>query len=258
MDAKADSRVKHIDFIILDLLSIQFAFVLSVITRYGLNDFLAILRGSNAETTRAFRTVDVVLILAYLVIMLFAGPHTGIVKRGHIAEGWSVFVINMEMLFTLLAFLYVIKTSAIYSRLMLGYFLLYDVVIMMMFRTFRKLILRIKVLDGSDTAEEFVKTLTQNNSGFYHFKGIIFTDSFQGSEYMGIPVIKQKDMLDFVKENTINDVFMLTKAGGRLATNFINMGITVHRAMSLETPNMVNASINQLGNYIYNKPCDHG
>lgn len=260
MDAKADSRVKHIDFIILDLLSIQFAFVLSVITRYGLNDFLAILRGTNAETTRAFRTVDVVLILAYLVIMLFAGPHTGIVKRGHIAEGWSVFVINMEMLFTLLAFLYVIKTSAIYSRLMLGYFLLYDVAIMMMFRTFRKLILRIKFLDGSDsagvllvmqtdTAEEFVKTLTQNNSGFYHFKGIIFTDSFQGSEYMGIPVIKQKDMLDFVKENTINDVFMLTKAGGRLATNFINMGITVHRAMSLETPNMVNASINQLGNY---------
>ena len=101
----------------------------------------------------------------------------------------------------------------------------------------------------TDTAEEFINTLIRNNSGFYHFKGIIFTDAYQGTEYMGIPVIKQKDMLDYVKENPINDVFMLTKTGGRLATTFINMGITVHRAMNLETPNMVNASINQIGNY---------
>ena len=66
---------------------------------------------------------------------------------------------------------------------------------------------------------------------------------------MGIPVIKQKEMLDYIKLNPINDVFMLTKSGGRLASAFINMGITVHRAMDLETPNMINASLNQIGNY---------
>ena len=131
---------------------------------------------------------------------------------------------------------------------------------MMLLRTFRKLILRIKFLDGSDssgvllvaqtdTAETFVETLKQNNSGFYHFKGIIFTDAYNEAEFMGIPVIKQKEMLDYIKLHPINDVFMLTKSGGRLASAFINMGITVHRAMDLETPNMYNATLNQVGNY---------
>ena len=260
MDAKADSRVKHIDFIVIDLLCVEMAFVLAIITRFGLTDFISLLTNSATDDSKAFRLVNVVIILAYIVFMLFTGPHTGIVKRTHLKEFWSVVIINSEILFTLFAFLYVIKVSAIYSRLMIGYFFVFDIAIMMLFRTFRKLILRIKFLDGSesagvllvaqtDTAETFINTLKNNNSGFYHFKGIIFTDTYNESEYMGIPVIKQKEMLDYVKLNPINDVFMLTKSGGRLASAFINMGITVHRAMDLETPNMINASINQIGNY---------
>ncbi|MBR1796763.1 MAG: sugar transferase [Clostridiales bacterium] len=260
MDSKADSRIKHLDFIIIDLLCIELSFVLAIITRYGLSDFLRIITNGGTDESKAFRLVNVVLILAYLVFMLFTGPHTGIVKRGHLKEFWFIFIINAEILFTLFAFLYVIKVSAIYSRLMIGYFFVYDLAVMMLFRTFRKLILRVKFMEGSesagvllvaqtDSAEAFIDTLMKNNSGFYHFKGIIFTDAYQEKEFMGIPVIKQKEMLDYIKLNPINDVFMLTKAGGRLASTFINMGITVHRAMDLETPNMINASINQIGNY---------
>ncbi len=260
MDAKADSRVKHIDFIVIDLLCVELAFVLAIITRFGLTNLISLITDSGTDDSKAFRLVNVVLILAYIVFMLFTGPHTGIVKRTHLKEFWSVVILNSEILFTLFAFLYVIKVSAIYSRLMIGYFFVFDIAIMMLFRTFRKLVLRIKFLDGSEsagvllvaqteTAEAFVNTLKNNNSGFYHFKGIIFTDTYNESEYMGIPVIKQKEMLDYVKLNPINDVFMLTKSGGRLASAFINMGITVHRAMDLETPNMINASINQIGNY---------
>ena len=260
MDAKADSRIKHLDFIFIDLFSIEIAFVLAIITRYGLADFVRIITNSAGDDSKAFRLVNVVVILAYLVFMLFTGPHTGIVKRTHLKEFWSVVIINSEILFTLFTFLYVIKVSAIYSRLMIGYFFVFDIAIMMLLRTFRKQILRIKFLDGSDssgvllvaqtdTAETFVETLKQNNSGFYHFKGIIFTDAYNEAEFMGIPVIKQKEMLDYIKLNPINDVFMLTKSGGRLASAFINMGITVHRAMDLETPNMYNATLNQVGNY---------
>ncbi|MCR5200784.1 MAG: sugar transferase [Saccharofermentans sp.] len=260
MDAKADSRIKHLDFIFIDLFSIEIAFVLAIITRYGLADFVRIFTNSAGDDSKAFRLVNVVVILAYLVFMLFTGPHTGIVKRTHLKEFWTVVIINSEILFTLFTFLYVIKVSAIYSRLMIGYFFVFDIAIMMLLRTFRKQILRIKFLDGSDssgvllvaqtdTAETFVETLKQNNSGFYHFKGIIFTDAYNEAEFMGIPVIKQKEMLDYIKLHPINDVFMLTKSGGRLASAFINMGITVHRAMDLETPNMYNATLNQVGNY---------
>lgn len=260
MDANSDSRVKHIDFILIDLFCIEISFMLAIITRYGLSELINILANGNQDGPKAFRLVNVVIMLAYFVFMLFTGPHTGIVKRGHLKELWSVLIINAEILFTLFTFLYVIKVSAIYSRLMIGYFVLYDVVLMMLLRSYRKLILHVRFLDGSDsagvllvlqsdTAEGFVETLIKNNSGFYHFKGIIFTDGYTESEYMGIPVIKRKDVLEYVKSNPINDVFMLTKSGGRLASSFINMGITVHRAMDLETPNMYNATLNQIGNY---------
>ena len=113
MDARSDSRVKHIDFIIIDLLCVEISFVLAIITRYGFADFVSILTNSANDDYRAFRLVNVVLVLAYLVFMLFTGPHTGIVKRGHLKEFWNVFIINAEILFTLFAFLYVIKVSAI-------------------------------------------------------------------------------------------------------------------------------------------------
>jgi len=260
MDTRENSRAKHIDFILIDLLSIELSFILSIVIRFGKDYFIALLRPENVQSFNAFRTVNVVLIIAYIVLMLFTGPHRGIVKRGHIMELWEICLLNVEILFTLFAFFYAAKISAIYSRLMIGYIFVLDIIIMMIFRTLRKLVLRIKFLDESDssgvlivvqkdTAEAFINTLSKNNSGFYHFKGIIFTDGYPGSEYMGIPVIKEKDILEYVKVNPINDVFMLTKSAGRLASKFIGMGITVHRAMDLETPNMINASISQIGNY---------
>lgn len=260
MDSRENSRAKHIDFILIDLFCVEAAYLISIILRYGPETFSDLLKPEFRESLVDFRTVNVILIIAYIVLMLFTGPHHGIVKRGHIAEVGRIILLNVEIIFVLVTFFFVAQISTIYSRLMIGYIFLASVILMAIFRTIRKLILRIKFLDGTDssgvllvvqkdTAEDFVKTLINNNSGFYHFKGIIFTDNFTESEYMGIPVIKEKDILDFVKEKPINDVYMLTKSAGRLASKFIEMGITVHRAMDLETPNMVNATINQLGNY---------
>ncbi|MCQ2516054.1 MAG: sugar transferase [Saccharofermentans sp.] len=260
MDSRENSRAKHIDFILIDLFCVEVAYLVSIILRYGPETFSDLLKPEFAQSFNDFRTVNVVLIAAYIVLMLFTGPHHGIVKRGHIAEIGRITLLNCEMIFVLIAFFFAAQISTVYSRLMIGYIFLIDIVLMMTLRTIRKLILRIKFLDGTessgvllvaqkDTAEDFVNTLIKNNSGFYHFKGIIFTDGFTENYYLGIPVIKEKEILDFVKETPINDVYMLTRAGGRLASQFIGMGITVHRAMDLETPNMVNATINQIGNY---------
>ena len=113
MDAKADSRIKHLDFIFIDLFCVEISFVLAIITRYGLADFVQLITNSNTDDSKAFRLVNVVIILAYLVFMLFTGPHTGIVKRTHLKEFWNVVILNSEILFTLFTFLYVIKVSAI-------------------------------------------------------------------------------------------------------------------------------------------------
>jgi len=260
MDSREHSRAKHIDFILIDLFCVEVAYLISIVLRFGIDTFSDLLKPEFSDSLKDFRTVNVVLLVAYIILMLFTGPHHGIVKRGHIAEIGRIILLNTEIIFALIAFFYIAKVSSIYSRLMIGYIFVADVVLMTIFRTIRKLILRIKFLDGTEssgvllvaqtnTAEDFINTLIKNNSGFYHFKGIIFTDNYEEKEYMGIPVIKEKALLDFVKENPINDVFMLSKAGGKLASKFIEMGITVHRAMDLDTPNMVNATINQIGNY---------
>lgn len=260
MDSRENSRAKHIDFIIIDLFCVEVAYLIAIILRYGPDTISNLFKPEFSNSLRDFRTVNVVLIITYIVLMLFNNLHHGIVKRGHIAEIGHAVLLNVELIFVLIAFFYATKISTIYSRLLIGYIFVADVILMTFLRTLRKLVLRIKFLDGTessgvlivaqkDTAENFVKTLINNNSGFYHFKGIIFTDSFTESEYMGIPVIKEREILDFVKENPINDVYMLTKSGGRLASKFIEMGITVHRVMDLETPNMLNATINQIGSY---------
>ncbi len=260
MDSKENSRAKHIDFIFIDLFCVEVAYLISIILRYGPETFSDLLKPEFAQSLNDFRTVNVVIIAAYIFLMLFARPHQGIVKRGHIAEVGKIVVLNFEIILILVGFFFATQISMVYSRLMIGYLFLADVVLMMIFRTIRKLILRLKFIDGTDssnvlivaqkdTADDFYGTLLNNNSGFYHFKGIVFTDDYQGDEYKGMPVVKESDILEFVKSNSINDVYMLTKSSGHLASMLIGMGITVHRAMDLETPNMINATINQIGDY---------
>ena len=71
------------------------------------------------------------------------------------------------------------------------------------------------------------------------------------SEICRIPVLKMEGILDYIKENAINEVFIFLRHGesGKLMSKFMIMGLTVHVGLDLELRNLSNVTIDQLANY---------
>ena len=87
--------LKHIDFIILDLICLQIAFVLAYFIRNGnihlYNDFL-------------YRNMAIIIEMIDLMVLLLFGTLNGLLKRGHYQE--FVKTLNHVFIVGLLAVLY--------------------------------------------------------------------------------------------------------------------------------------------------------
>lgn len=87
--------LKHIDFIILDLVCLQIAFVLAYFIRHGnihlYNDFL-------------YRNMAIIIELIDLMVLLLFSTLKGVLKRGHYQE--FVKTLNHVVIVGLLAVLY--------------------------------------------------------------------------------------------------------------------------------------------------------
>lgn len=274
-----NSRAKHIDFIILDLLCIEVSFVLAYLLRID--------RNQDDTLFEFYRTMDIMILLIYLALALFNPFHSKILRRGHGKEFFNILKTNVEIMSVLIVILFALKNSATYSRLMLGIFFVTDIILMFLARTVWKKHLIRRFQDGKGVTNavvvtsrrslnRFLNALQKNNNGCLRFCGIVLLDedvkdhglstglhnrnrsmemteeqNAEKEEICGIPVISYDVLLDFVKTDAIGEAFILAKRGtsGRLANEFLNMGITVHIGMNLEMERLSNVQVGQVGRY---------
>jgi len=78
----AKSWLKHLDFMILDIVILQLSFILSYILRHGLK---------NPYATPLYANMALFLFLCDLVIIFFTEPFRNILKRGYYVEFESIF-----------------------------------------------------------------------------------------------------------------------------------------------------------------------
>ena len=74
---KPDGWLKHVDFIILDLLSMHLAFVIAFVIRQG---------AALPYADSFYRNIAIVLSLLYLVVIFLTQSHKGIMRRGYYKE----------------------------------------------------------------------------------------------------------------------------------------------------------------------------
>lgn len=74
---KAGGWLKHLDFIVLDALSLQAAFLLAYAVRMG---------PSSPYGDDAYREIGVIFLLAQVVIVLLSGSFSGVLRRGNYEE----------------------------------------------------------------------------------------------------------------------------------------------------------------------------
>jgi len=255
-------RTKHIDFIILDLLSIIGSFILAYVIR--------IKPTFNSDLFTQYRNMGLIIVSIYILILLFSGIHSNILKRGFASELWHVIIINAYIALFVFGMLFSLKTTEDYSRIVFGLFFVIDVTVMTFFRTFRKNQLKIGYREGRgvsnsliityrDSFKDFLRTIDNNNTGFYKYIGVVFLDENSGNDDelnwilkdRNIQLVDQDSILEFVKEHAVNSAFILAKSyyNRRMVDSFLSMGVTVYFGLNMELGSISNVSVETIGDY---------
>lgn len=262
MDNRKSVRTKHIDFILLDLISIVISFVLAYIIRIK----------PTFESTLfvRYRNLGLIIVAIYILILLFSGLHSNILKRNFTSELWHAIMVNGYMALFIFGLFFSLKTTDDYSRIVLGLFFVIDVTFMTFFRSFRKNQLKIGYREGKgvsnsliityrDSFIDFLHTIDKNNTGFYKYVGVVFLDDNSGRDNeiewilkdRNIRLVDRNDILEFVKENAVNSAFILAKSyyNKKMVDTFLGMGITVYFGLDMELGSISNVSVETVGGY---------
>jgi exopolysaccharide biosynthesis polyprenyl glycosylphosphotransferase len=232
---RPDGVFKHLDFIILDIISLHCALVLAYITRMGM---------TSPYTDRKYLSISIVISLIDLLIIFLTDAMKNILKRGYLKEASAV-IKQMAMLEAAVAlYLFTVKDSETYSRIIFYLMGILYCVITYMFRLIRKSQLRkngivspeksMVLITYKDIAEEVLKKISDEPFKTYTVTGLAIVDQdMTGKQISGVPVVSGLDrLMDNFCHEWIDEVFIVIPSSEPFPKEMINhlleMGITVH------------------------------
>ena len=239
------SWLKHLDFMIVDLLALFLSFVISYWLKFDSFAFY--------DSIPWLRLLLLVLMLN-IVISLFVNPYSGIFRRSYYMEFARALQLAIyNLLISSLAFFF-FKVGADYSREVL--FVMYGLYFLLssMLKYFwKKLIVSRKVVIYStkeipifiigtkDVATRTINNVLAGDFKLYDIKGIHLIDSKDLTEIEGVPVVEEDFLQHIVNEN-IGDVliaappsFISKEIYEQLVANGIGVNFDIESMVGFQT-----------------------
>ncbi len=256
---RKDSRgwLKHADFIVLDMICLQVAYVLAyAISSHGLNPYESII----------YRNVAVILGLADLIVIFVYGTMKSVLKRGY----YRNFVVTLKhaiMVGTLtILYLFLIQQGQNFSRLTFVLTIVLYFCFAYMGREFWKRSLRKKmemggkrkllIIASADIAAGVVKNMQEHNYARYTIAGVAVVDAdWTGKTLHGVPVVANEETVPmYVCQEWIDEVLIVVSEvlpyQAHLIEKLTETGVTVHLNLAKIT-NVVGKKqfVEKVGNY---------
>ena len=227
--------IKHIDFIILDLICLQIAFVLAyTVSGYGFNPY----------KTMIYRNIAVFIGGTDLVLMIFMGTLKNVLKRGY----YKNFVVTLQHGVVLggisVLYLFLLQQGQMYSRLafiqtFVIYILLTYVVRELWKKSLRKQmeesgVRSLLLVVTEDVAKIVVENMKENNYARYKIAGMVVIDKDMTGQWIDdvIVVANMEKAAEFVCKAWIDEVLIVTSGSvpypKELIEQFTETGVTVH------------------------------
>lgn len=227
--------IKHVDFILLDLLCIQLAFYLSYALR--LDDW-------NPYVIPLYRNMAIFIELADMLIIFMFEFYKDVLKRGYYKEFTSS--VKQAIMLLLVSSLYLItmQDGNDYSRIALFAMVVIYGIITYITRILWKKVLKYRIKNSDDvslviiTSSKIVKDVIRNikekNYGMYKLSGVIVLDrNMYGTIIGGVPVIANADnAAEYLLQNWVDEIFINVDESIPYPKELIDrcseMGLTVH------------------------------
>ena len=224
--------LKHYDFLLLDMICLQIAFLLS---------FVVLGRGFNPYSHILYRKMALYLELADVVVVFFFDSFSGVLKKGYYRNFVST-VQHAAIVFALsVLYLFLSKEGQLYSRLSLVITFVLYIFITYAVRELRKREMRKQMETGSkqslfivtteDIAGQVVDRMLKNNYARYRMAGIAVVDnSVIGHKIHG--VADAATAVRYICRTWVDEVLIVISDNQpypkKLIDQLIETGVTIH------------------------------
>ncbi|MCR4694717.1 MAG: sugar transferase [Pseudobutyrivibrio sp.] len=259
---KKRSWVKHLDFIVMDMVAAELALFIGVAMKFsGSIIFL-----DRYEYYYLYENLAMILPFIDLTGVLFTETYTGILRRTKYQEITSTIWHCLMNFLGVLLYMYAVQRSYYYSRAALGYFGIAMVVLTYTSRVIWKRVIRKRklkdvnktsmiVVAESTTVEHCLSEIAHSPYTEFVVEGVAVVDKdMTGQSIQGIPVIATADTLfEYLRTNVVDEIFLdgNTRASEEnLAGRLVEQGLTVHMSL-IHTDNLMpNRILETYGDYI--------
>ncbi len=243
---------KHFDFIVLDEISLQIAFIIAVLIR--INQW--------AYASPLYRSMGLVLLLIDAAVLIANNTMHNVVSRGYYLE--AVATVKHSFICFAIAALYMFATQSgdAYSRLALLYTFLIYLVISYGTRLLWKLFVRNRkggiqkkrsmlVVSATEAAEEILRRLGSTPANDYRIIGVVLTDESDRKEIGGYPIVSDmKGVADYICREWVDSVYVEGSLQDerliRLMDDCTQMGVPTH----YHVPNMIRSGVKRFSEKI--------
>lgn len=250
--------LKHLDFMIIDAVCLELAFILAYCVRQGF--------GNPLEST-LYRSMALMLFSIEVIIIFFFETLKNVLKRGMYREFMITLKHDCLVIMFSVFYLFVFQLGTSYSRIILVLTGVFYFILSYTARLIWKRVLLTKIaLEGSNlslmiiTSEAFldavVKNIKSNNYVGFRVTGIAVVDrDMTGQSVDGVPVLaSMSTAVDYVCREWVDQVFINLPSNDpqyeELINQFLEMGIAVHLRLAEVTDLLgQKQSIERLGNY---------
>lgn len=246
--------LKHLDFMIVDILSLLICFVVSFRMKFGDYHFL---------TMNSWHLYILVIVLLNISITLFINPYDGIFQRSYYQEGIRALTLSLYNFLAAAVFFYLLKIGDSYSREMtIWMYTFYFILSLIMKYIWKKILMTGKTFFYSTekiplfiiaSSENIGSALKKVNSGdlqVYDIIGIHLVDSNEQVE--GITTVSS-DYVNFILDNNIEEVMIAVKSSSvpeadceRLIMNGIELNIAIEESIGFVSEDQ---SVQSMGVY---------
>lgn len=226
--------LKHFDFILLDMICLQIAFLLAYVIRHD---------SGSPYIVPLYRNMAIFMELLDIVVMFFYETLSNVLKRGYFREfAATVKHVLLVELFSVL-YLFTMQEGQAYSRTALYLTGVIYAILTYIVRISWKKILRSRmseenrsllVVTTKDMAEQVVHNIRENNYERFALSGlVIIDDDLCGTKIAGVPVVaNEENAAAYVCREWIDEVFVIPATDVpypyALMEQFTEAGVTVH------------------------------
>ena len=233
--------MKHLDFMIIDMLCLQIAFILSYVIRHGLQ---------NPYLDMDYRNLAIFIEVADIAIIYIFETFQDVLKRGYYQEFAVTLKHSILIMLVAVLFIFSLKESTQFSRIVIFMTTPLYAFISYVQRIIWKQILKkysldinnrtLLIITNNGIAEDVVTKMKKNNYAGYNINGVaIIDEKREGDVISGIPVVADyDDVLKYVCREWVDEVFVKIDIPEIQAHDFleklVETGVVVHLGIAQE------------------------